>query len=250
MSGHSKWSNIKHRKGRQDAARGKLWSKISRAIIVAAKAGGGDPDSNLTLRYAIEEAREANMPKDTIKNAIKKGTGELASESYEEVTYEGYGPGGVAFMVPCLTDNRNRTAPEMRKIFEKSGGQLGGTNCVAYMFESKGSLVVEASKTSEDALMEIALEAGADDVALDGEFFEITCDPTAFGAVKQALADKGIEIVSAEIAMVAANTVELDVEKARKAMNLMETLEDHEDVQKVYSNFDIPDELMEELSRG
>jgi YebC/PmpR family DNA-binding regulatory protein len=248
MAGHSKWANIKHRKGRQDAVRGKLWSKISRAIIVAAKAGGGDPDSNLTLRYAMEEARDANMPKDTIKNAIKKGTGELASESYEEVTYEGYGPGGVAFMIPCLTDNRNRTAPEMRKIFEKGGGQLGGTNCVAYMFEPKGTLVIEATKTDEDTLMEIALEAGADDVVTEGEFFEITCDPSAFGAVKQALADKEIETVSAEIAMVAANTVALDAEKARKAMALMEALEDQDDVQKVYSNFDIPDELMEELS--
>lgn len=249
MAGHSKWANIKHRKGRQDAIRGKLWSKISRAIIVAAKAGGGDPDSNLTLRYAIEEARGANMPKDTIKNAIKKGTGELASENYEEVTYEGYGPGGVAFMIPCLTDNRNRTAPEMRKIFEKGGGQLGGTNCVAYMFEPKGTFVIEAAKTDEDALMEIALEAGADDVLTEGEFFEITCDPSAFGNVKQALADKEIETVSAEIAMVAANTVALDAEKARKAMNLMEALEDQDDVQKVYSNFDIPDELMEELEK-
>ena len=249
MAGHSKWANIKHRKGRQDAVRGKLWSKISRAIIVAAKAGGGDPDSNLTLRYAIEEARDANMPKDTIKNAIKKGTGELASENYEEVTYEGYGPGGVAFMIPCLTDNRNRTAPEMRKIFEKSGGQLGGTNCVAYMFEPKGTFVIEATKTDEDALMEIALEAGADDVLTEGEFFEITCDPSAFGAVKQALAEKEIETVSGEVAMVAANTVELDAEKARKAMALMEALEDQDDVQKVYSNFDIPDELLEELGK-
>lgn len=249
MSGHSKWANIKHRKGRRDAVRGKLWSKIARTIIVAAKNGGGDPDSNLTLRYAIDEARAANMPKDTIKNAIRKGTGELESANYEEVTYEGYGPGGIAFMVPCLTDNRNRTGPEMRRIFEKGGGQLGATNCVAYMFEQKGSLVIETDKVDEDTLMEIALEAGADDVTTESEFYEITCEPAAFGGIKQALAEKEIEAVSAEVAMVAANTVTLDSEKARKALAMMETLEDHDDVQKVYSNFDIPDELMEELGK-
>ncbi len=247
MAGHSKWANIKHRKGRQDAARGKLWSKISRTIIVAAKNGGGDQSMNLTLRYAVEEARAANMPKDTIANAIKKGTGELEGVTYEEVTYEGYGPGGVAFLIPCLTDNRNRTAPEMRKIFEKGGGQLGGTNCVAYMFEQKGSLVVETAKVDEDTLMEIALEAGADDVTTEGEFYEITCEPSAFAEVKQALAEKEIETISAEVAMVAANTITLELEKARKALAMIEALEDYDDVQKVYSNLDIPDELIAEL---
>lgn len=249
MAGHSKWANIKHRKGRQDAKRSKLWSKISRQIIVATKAGGGDPDSNLTLRYAIDEAKAANMPKDTIANAIKKGTGDLAGVNYEEVVYEGYGPGGTAFMVSCLTDNRNRTAPEMRKLFERSGGQLGATNCVAYMFEKKGTIIVEADKTTEDQLMEIALEAGADDVELAGEFFEITCDPSAFTPVKDALQAAEIPTISAEIAMIAGNQIALDIENARKALRLSENLEDHDDVQKVWTNIDISDEIMGELSQ-
>jgi YebC/PmpR family DNA-binding regulatory protein len=247
MAGHSKWANIKHRKGRQDAKRGKIWSKIARQIIVAAKSGGGDPEANLALRYSIDEAKQANMPKDTIANAIKKGTGEAGGANYESVVYEGYGPGGVAFLVQCLTDNRNRTAPEMRKLFERVGGQLGATNCVAYMFEQKGTIVVEADKTDEDTLMEIALDAGAEDVTAEGEYFEITCEPSAFSAVRDALAEKDVEPMSAEIAMIAANTVELPSDKARQAMNLTESLEDHDDVQKVYSNFDIPDELMAEL---
>jgi len=246
MAGHSKWANIKHRKGRQDAKRGKIWSKISRQIIVAAKSGGGDPDSNLSLRYAVEEAKAANMPKDTIKNAIKKGTGDVEGVTYEEIIYEGYGPGGVAFLIMCLTDNRNRTAPEMRKIFERGGGQLGETNCVAYMFEKKGIFAIESSKAGEDALMEIALDAGADDVVQEGEFFEITCEPSVFGDVKKGLEEAEIETVSSEIAMVAGNMVTVDVEKARKALNLMENIDDHDDVQKVYSNLDIPDELAEE----
>lgn len=247
MAGHSKWANIKHRKGRQDAKRGKIWSKIARQIIVAAKSGGGDPEANLALRYAIDEAKQANMPKDTIANAIKKGTGEGGTANYESVVYEGYGPGGVAFLVQCLTDNRNRTAPEMRKLFERGGGQLGATNCVAYMFEQKGTIVVEADKTDEDTLMELALDAGAEDVAAEGEFYEITCEPSAFSAVRDALAEKEIEPMSAEIAMVAANTVELPPDKARQAMNLTESFEDHDDVQKVYSNFDVPDELLAEM---
>jgi len=247
MAGHSKWANIKHRKGRQDAKRGKIWSKISRQIIVAAKSGGGDPDTNLALRYAMDEARSANMPKDTIKNAIKKGTGDLEGANYEDVVYEGYGPGGVAFMVYTLTDNRNRTAPEMRKLFEKGGGQLGASNCVAYMFEQKGTFVIATDQTDEDTLMEIAIEAGADDVTTEGEFFEISCDPAAFAAVKDALAEKNIETISSELAMVPSNTITPDEEKARKLLNFMENLEDHDDVQKVYTNFDIPESLMKEM---
>jgi YebC/PmpR family DNA-binding regulatory protein len=246
MAGHSKWANIKHRKGRQDEKRGKIWSKIARQIIVAARAGGGDPSSNLNLRYAIDEAKAANMPKDTIANAIKKGTGEVQGVTYEQIVYEGYGPGGVAFLVNCLTDNRSRTAPEMRKLFERGGGQLGATNCVAYMFEQKGTFVVAAEKADEDTLMELALEAGADDVVAAGEFFEITCEPGAFSAVKDALAAKEIETTSAEIAMIASNMVTLDPEQARKALGLMENLEDHDDVQNVYTNLDIPDELVAE----
>ncbi len=248
MSGHSKWANIKHRKGRQDAKRGKVWSKIARQIIMAAKTGGGDIDTNLALRYAIDEAKAANMPKDTIGKAIKKGTGDLQGVNYEQVVYEGYGPGGVAFMINCLTDNRNRTAPEMRKIFERVGGQLGASNCVAYMFHQKGVFVVQHDKVDEETLMEIALEAGADDVTTEGEFFEITCEPGAFSDVKNALTEKNIETTSAEIAMIPANTVTLDDNKTRQALVLMENFEDHDDVQNVYTNLDIPDQLMEELS--
>jgi YebC/PmpR family DNA-binding regulatory protein len=249
MAGHSKWANIKHRKGRQDAKRGKLWSKISRAIIVAAKAGGGDPETNLTLRYAIDEAKDANMPKDTIANAIKKGTGELAGESYEPIVYEGYGPNGVAFLVSCLTDNRNRTAPEMRKLFERGGGQLGATNCVAYMFDQKGTFVIDEDKTDEESLMEVALDGGAEDIVHAGDCFEVTCAPSEFSTVKQALQDAGIEISSSELAMVPQNTVTAEPETARKVLNLMEALEDQDDVQKVYTNFDIPDELMAEVNQ-
>jgi YebC/PmpR family DNA-binding regulatory protein len=249
MAGHSKWANIKHRKGRQDAKRGKIWSKVARQIIVAARAGGGDPASNLSLRYAIDEAKAANMPKDTIANAIKKGTGEVEGVTYEQIVYEGYGPGGVAFMVSCLTDNRNRTAPEMRKLFERSGGQLGATNCVAYMFEQKGSFVVARDKTDEDTLMEVALEAGADDVASEKEFYEVTCEPGVFSAVKDALAAREIKTTSAEVAMVAGNMIALPADQARKALELMENLEDHDDVQNVYTNLDIPDELVEEMSQ-
>ena len=248
MSGHSKWANIKHRKGRQDAKRGKMWSKIARQIIMAAKTGGGDIDTNLALRYAIDEAKAANMPKDTIGKAIKKGTGDLQGVNYEQVVYEGYGPGGVAFMINCLSDNRNRTAPEMRKIFERVGGQLGASNCVAYMFHQKGVFVVQHDKVDEETLMEIALEAGADDVTTEGEFFEITCEPGAFSDVKNALTEKNIETTSAEIAMIPANTVTLDDNKTRQALVLMENFEDHDDVQNVYTNLDIPDQLMEELS--
>ncbi|MBN1553839.1 MAG: YebC/PmpR family DNA-binding transcriptional regulator [Phycisphaerae bacterium] len=250
MAGHSKWANIKHRKGRQDEKRGKIWSKIARQIIVAARAGGGDPACNLTLRYAIDEAKAANMPKDTIANAVKKGTGDIEGVTYEPIVYEGYGPGGVAFLVSCLTDNRSRTAPEMRKLFERGGGQLGATNCVAYMFEQKGTFVIEAAKTDEDTLMELALDAGADDVIAEGEFFEITCEPSAFSTVKDALAEKGIETTSAQVAMVAGNMITLDADQSRKALNLMESLEDHDDVQNVYTNLDIPDELVAEASEG
>ncbi len=247
MAGHSKWANIKHKKARNDAARGKKWSKCARAIIVAARSGGGDPDMNLTLRYAIDEAKAVNMPKDTIEKAIKKGTGDLEGESYEEVVYEGYGPGGVAFIVDCLSDNRNRTAPEMRKIFEKSGGQLGATNCVAWMFEQKGTFVVSADKADEDTLMEVALESGADDVQRDGDVFEILCSPSAFSATKEALESAGIEPDAAELAMVPNNTIAVEGDQARKVLRLMEALEDHDDVQKVHANFDLPEEVLAEM---
>ena len=245
MAGHSKWSNIKHRKGRQDALRGKMWSKVSKAIMAATKAGGPDPDSNLALRYAIEEGKKVNMPKDTIKNAIKKASGAGSDGmNFEEVVYEGYGPGGTAFMVLSLTDNRNRTAPELRKLFERAGGQMGSTGCVAYMFQQTGSFTIKADTTDEDTLMEIALDAGADDVALDGEFFEVTCEPSAFSTVKAALEDKGLETESAEVAMIAQTPMTVDVEIGKKALTLMDAIDEHEDVQKVYTNVELTDEIM------
>jgi YebC/PmpR family DNA-binding regulatory protein len=245
MSGHSKWSTIKRAKAATDDKRGRVWSKIARRVMMAAKDGGGDPDMNLPLRYAIDDARAANMPKDNITKAIKKGTGELGGQNYEQVVYEGYGPNGVAFIIDCLTDNRNRTAPELRKIFERGNGQLGATGCVGWMFESKGTFLIAADATDEDTLMEIALEAGADDVIADENGFEIACEVAAFSTVKQALADKEIATLSAEIAMVPSNTITIDdAALASKLLRLVDTFEDHDDVQKVFSNFDIPEEIL------
>ncbi|MDP7162040.1 MAG: YebC/PmpR family DNA-binding transcriptional regulator [Phycisphaerae bacterium] len=244
MSGHSKWSKIKRGKAANDAKRGRIWSKLAKRIMVAAKDGGANPAENLTLRYAIDDARSANMPNDTISNAIKKGTGEIGAQSFEHIVYEGYGPSGVAFIVECLTDNRNRTASEIRKIFERAGGHLGATNCVAWLFEQKGTFLVSAQITDEDTLMEIALESGADDVTSDDNGFQITCQVGAYSAVKQALADKEIETAAAEIGMVAKNTAAVaDAGTARRVLGLMEAFEDHDDVQNVFANFDIPDEI-------
>ena len=247
MAGHSKWANIRHRKGRQDAKRSKVWSKCSRAIIMAAKAGGGDPAMNLNLRYAIDEAKAQNMPKDTIQKAIEKGTGGGDGSDYEEIMYEGYGPNGVAIMLEVLTDNRNRTASELRKLFEKGGGNLGATGCVAYNFEKKGEVYVEKSKVSEEQIMELALEAGAEDIQDDGEAWYIVCDPSAFIAVKEALENAGIEPDSASISMVAGNTVACAGNDAQKVLKLVEQFEDHDDVQKVHANFDISDEEMAKI---
>lgn len=247
MAGHSKWANIRHRKGRQDAKRSKVWSKCSRAIIVAAKAGGGDPAMNLNLRYAIDEAKAQNMPKDTIAKAVEKGSGGGEGSDYEEILYEGYGPNGVALMVEILTDNRNRTASELRKVFEKGGGNLGASGCVAYNFEKKGEIYIEKAKADEDQLMEIALEAGAEDIEDDGEAWRIVTDPSAFMPVKDALDGAGIDPASASISMIASNTVECVGKAAQKVLNLIEAFEDHDDVQKVHANFDIPDEEMAKL---
>jgi len=249
MSGHSHWATIKRAKAANDAKRGRVWSKLARRIIVAAKSGGGNPEENLTLRYAIDDARAANMPNDTIKKAIMKGTGELGGENYEQIVYEGYGPSGVAFMVDCLTDNRNRTAPEMRKIFERAGGQLGASNCVAWMFEKKGTFVISAETADEDTLMEIALDAGADDVEESDGIFEITCEPGAFRAVRDALAARDIETVSAEVAMVPTNTVSVEADKAKQVLALMEALEDHDDVQNVFANFEVSEEILAEMKQ-
>ena len=251
MAGHSAWSNIKHRKGRQDAARGKLWSKLSKTIIVAARIGGGDPDANLRLRYAINDAKAVSMPKDNIERAIKKGTGELEGGNIEEAIYEGYGAGGVAVMCEIATDNRNRTAPEIRKIFENHGGKLGATNCVAWMFERKGVLSIAAAKTSEEQLMEIALDAGADDIRQEPDSFIVLCPPDHFTAVQHALLEAGIEADSKELTRIPSNTVEVtDIETARSVLKLMETLDDHDDVQNVSANFNIPDEVLSALAGG
>jgi YebC/PmpR family DNA-binding regulatory protein len=248
MAGHSPWANIKHRKAAVDAKRGKLWTKLSKAIIVAAKMGGGDPDSNLRLRYAINDAKAVSMPKDNIERAIKRGTGEIAGGEVEEALYEGYGPGGAAILCEIMTDNRNRTAPEIRKIFDNYGGKLGATNCVAWMFERKGLFLIAASKVDEEKLMEAALDAGADDLKREGENFQVTCPPEAFTAVGDALAAAGIEADSKQLTRIPANTVEIrDTETAKSVLALMEALDDHDDVQSVSANFTIPDEAMAAL---
>lgn len=246
MAGHSKWANIKHRKARQDAAKGKTWSKCSRAIIAAARSGGADPAMNLTLRYAVEEAKAANMPKDTIERAIKKGAGEGADGvNYETVRYEGYGPGGIAVIADALTDNRNRTAPEMRTIFGKFGGNLGATNCVAYLFEPRGVLTVDAAGApDEDRMIELALEAGAEDATQDDGVWSVTTAPADFILVKDALEAAGLSCSSAELTMIPGNTVAVAVSDAGKVLRLIDALEDHDDIQKVYTNAEIPDEAL------
>ena len=249
MSGHSHWAGIKHKKAAVDAKRGKAWSKIARMLIVAAKQGGGDPSANLTLRYAIDKAKVANMPKDTIEKAIKKGTGDLEGSSFEEVLYEGYGPRGVAVMVEALTDNRNRTGPEIKRIFEKHGGSLGTSGCVNWMFKKKGLITVSVEGADEDQLMEIALNAGADDMEAAGDVFEITCDPNAYEQLKQTLQEKEIATEVAEISMVPQNTIDIgDEQVARRIISLMETFEDHDDVQNAYANFDISEEIIARIS--
>ena len=248
MSGHSKLSSIKHKKAATDAKRGKLWSRISRDITVAAKAGGGDPGANPRLRLAMDKARGANMPKDNIEKAIKKGTGEIEGVSYEEALYEGYGPSGVAIMVHALTDNRSRTAPEIKKLFERKNGNLGATNCVAWMFQQKGVIVVAREDADEDQLMEIAIESGADDVTTSESIYEVICAPSAFEGVRDAIREAEITIQSSDLSMIAENNVVLDIDAARKVLNLVEALEEHDDVQSVSSNFDIPDDVLAQLA--
>jgi YebC/PmpR family DNA-binding regulatory protein len=248
MAGHSHWANISRKKSLIDAKRGKLWSKLAKAIIVAAKHGGPDPDANLRLRYAIDAAKAVSMPKDNIQRAIKTGTGELKGGDLEESLYEGYGAGGVAVLCEILTDNKNRTAPEVRKIFEMCGGKLGGTGCVAYLFERKGVVRVPQASCGEDRLMEIAIDAGADDVKLAGDRWEVTCEPAVMAAVVDAVRQAGLEVDANEIVRVPTNTVAVDdVDTARKVLDLMERLDDHDDVQSVAANFSIPDEALAQL---
>lgn len=248
MSGHNKWSTIKHKKGAADAKRSKLFSKIIKELTVAARMGGGDPESNPRLRTAVNAARSANMPKDNITKAIKRGTGEIAGASYEEVTYEGYGPGGVAVLVEALTDNKNRTVAEVRHIFDKYGGNLGESGCVAWMFDKKGVIEVKADGLEEDEVMELGLEAGAQDVKLEGELYEITTEPPEFESVRSAVEEKGWNIEFAELSMVPQNTVKLEGKKAEQMLKMMDALEDHDDLERVYANFDISEEEMMKVS--
>jgi YebC/PmpR family DNA-binding regulatory protein len=248
MAGHSHWANISRKKSIIDAKRGKLWSKLAKAIIIAAK-GGGDPAMNLKLRYAVDAAKAVSMPKDNIERAIKAGTGESKGGGFEEALYEGYGPSGVAVLCEILTDNRNRTAGEVRKIFELNGGKLGETGCVAWMFDRKGLFIIPANKLDEDTLMEIALEAGADDVKRSGNSFEVTCDPSTYQSLCEVFEKKGIKAESSEVTRLPKNTVDLDVDSGRQMLRLMELLDDHDDVQGVAANFNIPDEAMAALGQ-
>ena len=244
MAGHSHSANIAHRKGTVDAKRGKLFTKLCRAIQVAAKHGGADPDMNLKLRYAIDKARSYSCPKDNIDRSIKKGTGELGADSYEEIVYEGYGPGGVAVLCEVLTDNRNRTAGELRKAFEVCGGNLGATGCVSYLFNYKGLFVVDAKTIAEDRLMEVALEAGADDVELIDGFWEVTCDPKTFESVRKSLESGKVATESAETSYIPTTIVDLDVDNGKRMVKLRDILEENDDVQNVYANDNIPEAAM------
>jgi YebC/PmpR family DNA-binding regulatory protein len=248
MAGHSHWAGIKHKKALIDSKRGKMWSKLSKAIIVAAKMGGGDPEMNPRLRTAIIDARAVSMPKDNIERAVKKGTGELDGGNVDEVTYEGYGPCGVAVMCDIMTDNRNRTAPEVRKLFDMHGGKLGGANCVAWMFERKGVFLFSGGQVDEDKLMEVALEAGADDVKPQGNKIEVTCHPDRYTAVGDALTKAGLVPEAKDLTRIPTTTVDLNAEDARKVLKFVEALDDHDDVQNVSANFNIPDEVMASLN--
>lgn len=247
MSGHNKWSTIKHKKGAADAKRGKIFTKLIREITAAAKVGGGDPATNPRLRTAITSAKGENMPADNIERAIKKGTGEIEGVSYEEALYEGYGPGGVAVIVQCLSDNKNRSAAEIRSIFTKGSGNMGTPGSVAWMFEKKGVISVDASKTTEDKLMEIVLGAGAEDMTQGDGKFEVTCAPADFENVKAAVEKAGITADSAQLTMIPKNTTPVSADAARAVLKLIETLEDQDDVQNVYANCEIPDEVMKEI---
>ena len=248
MSGHSKWASIKHKKAAVDAKRGKIFTQIIKEITVAARIGGGDPEGNARLRLAIDKAKSVNMPKDNIERGIKKGTGELEGVSYEEFSYEGYGPGGVAVLVELMTDNHNRTVSEIRHVFTKNNGKPGEAGSVGWMFEKKGLILLEKEGVDEEALMELALEAGADDISEDDEAWEVHTVPGSFMDVKTALEENGLTILSAEVTMIPKNTQKIEGKEAEQMLRLMDILEDHDDVQNVYANFDIPDEILEQIS--
>jgi YebC/PmpR family DNA-binding regulatory protein len=248
MSGHSKWHSIKHKKAAADAKRGKLFTKIIRELSVSARAGGGDPETNPRLRKAISDAKAVNMPADNIKRAIMKGTGQLEGSSYEEITYEGYGPGGVAIYVEALSDNKNRTVSELRHIFTKNGGRIGESGCVAWMFKRKGYIIVEQAKASEEMLLDVALSNGAEDLREDGSNYEILTPPEKYEPVVEALKQKEIEIASAEIGYIPQTYIKLEGKQAQQQLRLMEELEDHDDVQHVWANFDIDEEEIASFS--
>jgi YebC/PmpR family DNA-binding regulatory protein len=249
VSGHSKWSTIKRKKGALDAKRGRTFTRLIKEITVAARMGGGDPEGNPRLRSAISTAKAENMPKDNIERAIKKGTGELEGAVYEEISYEGYGPGGVAILVDCMTDNKNRTVADIRYYFSKSGGNLGESGCVSWMFDKKGSIMVDKDTIDEEELMDKALEAGAEDVVEEGNVYQVVTAPDDFETVREALEADGVKFIEASVAMVPQNVVEVTEEKlARQILKLLESIEDHDDVQSVSANFDIPDEIMELVS--
>ncbi|MBI5150160.1 MAG: YebC/PmpR family DNA-binding transcriptional regulator [Candidatus Omnitrophica bacterium] len=249
MSGHSKWAKIKHKKGAEDAKRGAAFTKMIREITAAAKDGGGNVDTNVRLRAAIERAKGINMQKSNIENAIKKGTGELPGIVYESATFDAYGPGGVAMLIDALTDNKNRTTAEIRNILSKKSGSLAGPGATSYLFSKKGFLAVDKDKVNEETLMEIALDAGAEDIKSEGQSYEITCDIASFQKVKDAITAKKIPIATAEMTMLPSNYIRIIGEDAKSLLSLMEALEDQEDVQNVYANFDIPDEEMEKITQ-
>ncbi|HKY16090.1 MAG TPA: YebC/PmpR family DNA-binding transcriptional regulator [Microthrixaceae bacterium] len=247
MSGHSKWATIKHKKGAADKARGKLFAKLIKQVEVAARQGGGDPDMNPTLRTMYQKARDNSVPLDTIERAIKRGTGELEGVNYEQVTYEGYAPGGVAVYVETLTDNRNRTGPELRSLFTKNGGSMAEPGAVAWQFERTGLILVPGS-VEEDDLMLVAVDAGADDIARDGDTWQVTCEPGSTMVVREALEAAGIAVESADLTMLPSSTVEVDsVETAKSVLRVIDALDDHDDVQEVYANFDIPDDVLQSI---
>jgi YebC/PmpR family DNA-binding regulatory protein len=248
MSGHSKWATIKHKKAAVDARRGKVFTKLIRELTSAARMGGGDADSNPRLRTAVAAAKTANMPSDTIQRAIKKGTGELPGEVYEEITYEGYGAGGVAILVDVLTDNKNRTVAEIRHLFSKHGGNLGETGCVAWMFARKGVITLNTNQIDEDTLLELVLEAGGDDVKTEADVYEIVTAPEAFEDVRSALEQKALTLDVAEVTMMPQNTVPVEGKQAEQVLRLMEALDDQDDVRKAHANFDISDEVMAALA--
>lgn len=248
MSGHSKWHNIKLRKGKQDAERGKVFTKLAREIIVAAREGGGNPDANNRLKLSIQKAKENSMPADNIRRAIQRGSGDVDGANFEEIIWEGYGPGGVAVMVNCLTDNRNRTVAELRAAFTKNGGSLGESGCVAWMFDPKGIVTIQKDTIDEDALMLAALDAGADDISTEGDTYEVLSSIEDLPNVRQAMIDAGIEFISAETTMVPKNMVKLEGKEATQVLRMMDQIEDLDDVQQAYSNFDIDEDVLEALA--